>query len=104
MDIVIYTPDKIEKYCIELKFSTNGQYPEQMFSVCKDVKFLEQLMKSGFTGCYFMMFTNDKLFWEGPKKRAFTRYLGKLNLSRVGYESQQGKRIKYYILLEKDTK
>ena len=63
MDIVIYTPDKTEKYCIELKFPTNGQYPEQMFSACKDINFLEQLVKYGFTSCYFIMFANDHLFY-----------------------------------------
>ncbi len=63
MDIVIFTPDKKEKQCIELKFPTQGQYPEQMFSICKDVRFLEQLMNSGFNECYFMMFANDPLFY-----------------------------------------
>lgn len=63
MDVVVFTPDKIEKHCIELKFPTQGQYPEQMFSACKDVKFLEPLVKSGFNKCYFMMFANDPLFY-----------------------------------------
>jgi hypothetical protein len=64
MDIVIFTSDKKEKHSIELKFPTQGQYPEQMFKVCKDVKFLEQLIKSGFDECYFIMFANDPLFYK----------------------------------------
>jgi len=64
MDIVIFATDRIEKQCIELKFPTQGQYPEQMFSACKDIKFLEQLIKSDFENCYFMMFADDHLFYE----------------------------------------
>lgn len=64
MDIVIFDYDKNEKHCIELKFPTQGQYPEQMFSACKDIKFLEQLVKSGFNECYFMMFADDPLFYK----------------------------------------
>jgi len=63
MDIVVFTPDKKEKHCIELKFPTQRQHPEQMFSACKDVKFLEQLIKSGFSDSYFMMFADDHLFY-----------------------------------------
>lgn len=64
MDIVIYTPDRAENYCIELKFPTQGQYPEQMFKACRDIKFLEQLKDSGFKKCYFMMFADDYLFYS----------------------------------------
>jgi len=67
MDIVIFTSDKKEKHCVELKFPTQGQYPEQMFKVCKDVKFLEQLIKSGFNECYFIMFANDPLFYRSKE-------------------------------------
>jgi hypothetical protein len=63
MDMVIFGSDKKEKHCIELKFPTNGQYPEQMFSACKDVKFLEQLVSAGFNESYFVMFANDPLFY-----------------------------------------
>jgi len=63
MDIVLFTLDKKEKHCIELKFPTNGQYPEQMFSACKDVRFLEELVNVGFDTCYFMMFAEDRIFY-----------------------------------------
>lgn len=43
MDIVIY--NESEKYAIELKYPQNGQYPEQMFSCVKDIKFMEELRK-----------------------------------------------------------
>lgn len=63
MDIAVFTPDKQEKHCFELKFPTRGQYPEQMFSACKDIRFLEQLVKSGFNESYFIMFADDPLFY-----------------------------------------
>ena len=64
MDIVIFSKDMKEKYCIELKFPTNGQTPEQMFQTCKDIKFLEQLKESGFTSCYSIFFTDSRLFYD----------------------------------------
>jgi hypothetical protein len=67
MDIFVFTPDEKEKHCVELKFPTYGEYPEQMFGACKDIKFLEQLIKSGFSNCYFMMFANDSLFYTSKK-------------------------------------
>ena len=42
IDIVVFN-DK-EKYAIELKYPQNGQYPEQMFSFVKDIKFMEMLV------------------------------------------------------------
>lgn len=63
MDIVVFTSDKKVRQCVEVKFPTQGQYPEQMFSACKDVRFLEQLVESGFTHSYLVMFANDPLFY-----------------------------------------
>lgn len=45
---MIFNHDKTEKYAIEIKFPTNGQYPEQMFIFCKDIKFLEELKNNDF--------------------------------------------------------
>jgi hypothetical protein len=45
IDIAIFSPDKSILDCaIELKFPRNGQYPEQMFSFCRDILFAEQLL------------------------------------------------------------
>ena len=41
IDVVVY--NDTEKYAIELKYPLNGQYPEQMFSFVKDIKFMEEL-------------------------------------------------------------
>jgi hypothetical protein len=65
MDIVVFDSLKKEKQCIELKYPTQGHYPEQMFKACQDVKFLEQLVDSGFQKSYFLMIAKDTPFFEG---------------------------------------
>lgn len=67
MDIVIFNDDKTEKYCIELKFPTNGQVPEQMYSMCKDIRFLEQLRENGFTGSYSVNLVIDSAYYTPNK-------------------------------------
>jgi hypothetical protein len=54
------------QYAIELKFPRNGQYPEQMFSFCKDVAFAEELKHAGFARAGLIIFAEDPLFWRGP--------------------------------------
>ena len=100
MDIVIYTLEKTEKYCIELKFPTNGQHPEQMFSACKDIKFLEQLVKSGSTRGYFIMFTNDPLFYIDKGDKGIYKTFRKDKLIRGELRKPTGKKMKHYILKE----
>lgn len=65
IDLVIFDDKKISKTAIEIKFPTNGQYPEQMFSFCKDLKFLEQLKGYGFSNNLFVCFADDSNFWMG---------------------------------------
>src|SRR6266566_577637 len=65
IDIAVFSPDQAHKAAIELKFPRNGQYPEQMFSACKDVAFLEQLVERGFDSGLFVMAADDRLFYEG---------------------------------------
>lgn len=50
---------------IELKYPRNGQVPESMFSFCKDIAFLEQLVSSGFQSAYFFAMADDPLFYSG---------------------------------------
>ena len=64
MDIVVFDPKMKEKHCIELKYPLNGQVPVQMFRACEDVRFLEQLVLSGFDKCYFVMFAEDNPFYS----------------------------------------
>lgn len=65
IDIAVFSQDHVYKAAIELKFPRNGQYPEQMFSACKDVAFLEQLVDRGFDLGLFVMAADDRLFYEG---------------------------------------
>jgi len=64
MDIVVFDPEMKEKHCIELKYPINGQVPIQMFRACEDIKFLEQLVQSGFDRSYFVMFAEDNPFYS----------------------------------------
>ena len=48
-----------------MKYPRNGQVPESMFSFCKDIKFLEQLVNSGFKSAYFIAIADDPLFYSG---------------------------------------
>lgn len=50
---------------IEVKYPRNGQVPETMFSFCKDIAFLEQLVISGFQSAYFLAVADHKLFYSG---------------------------------------
>ena len=34
---------------VELKFPRNGRYPETMFDFCRDIQFIEQLKRAGFS-------------------------------------------------------
>lgn len=45
-----------------------------MFSSCKDIKFLEQLIDSDFTRCFFLMFADDPLFYTGKMESEIYEY------------------------------
>ncbi len=63
-DIVVFSTDQREKSAIELKFPRNGQYPEQMFKACQDIRFLEQLCDAGFKQGLFIMVADDDGFYR----------------------------------------
>lgn len=50
---------------VELKYPRNGQVPESMFSFCKDISFLEQLVTAGFRSAYFVAVADDPAFYSG---------------------------------------
>lgn len=68
IDISVFTSDLSVKHAVELKYPRTGQYPEQMFSACKDICFLEQLCKRGFGRCFFIMVADDPTFYEERTK------------------------------------
>jgi hypothetical protein len=61
---------------IELKFLRNGQYPEQMFSFCKDVVFTEQLVRAVFSEGLVVIFAEDRLFYEGDTTGIYRYFRG----------------------------
>lgn len=66
IDISVYSRDKRDlRYAIELKYPRNGQHPEQMFSFCKDIAFVEQLHAAGFRETALVIFADDPLFYKG---------------------------------------
>jgi hypothetical protein len=77
IDISVFTPDRRElAYAIELKYPRNGQYPEQMFSFCKDVAFAEELNASGFRNTGLIIFADDQLFYQGSKEGIYRFFRG----------------------------
>jgi hypothetical protein len=66
IDIAV-TSTKSGEYlsAIELKYPRNGQVPESMFSFCKDIAFLEQLVSSGFQSAYFLALADHPHFYSG---------------------------------------
>ena len=77
IDIVGFSPDRSElRFAVELKFPRRGQYPEQMFSFCKDIVFLEQLKRAGFEQCLFLAVVDDKLFYEGSQSGIYSFFRG----------------------------
>jgi hypothetical protein len=77
IDISVFSAEKKNlKLAIELKFPRNGQYPEQMFSFCKDIVFLEQLRAAGFHRCIFIAVADDRLFYEGSTNGIYSYFRG----------------------------
>jgi len=76
IDISIFSEDKSYKEAVELKFPRNGQHPEQMFSFCKDIVFLEQLLASGFDKASLLIFADDQLFYSGQTNGIYAFFRG----------------------------
>lgn len=72
IDIVIYNEQ--ERHAIELKYPLNGQYPEQMYSFIKDIKFMEELKDAGFDSTYCLTLVQDKNFYSGQKQDGIYSY------------------------------
>jgi hypothetical protein len=77
IDISGFSPvDKTLAFAIELKYPRNGQYPEQMFSFCKDIAFAEELVAAGFPRSAFVVFADDHLFYRGPTAGIYGYFRG----------------------------
>ncbi len=98
MDIVVFNPDLKEKHCIEIKYPINGQYPEQMFSICKDIKFLEELIDSGFSDSYCLVVVNNPIFYSNKGEEGIYRLFRKEKLLRGTIQKPTGKKDIFYLL------
>lgn len=67
IDIYITTEDNL-RYVLELKLpKDNGGIPKAMYNAIEDVKFLEQLRKENIDGCYSILASSCKAFWNSPR-------------------------------------
>lgn len=70
IDLSIMKGD-IPECAIELKYPRNGQYPEEMFAFCEDIRFLEELKEAGFRETYAVCLVDDPAFCnrDGGQRR-----------------------------------
>jgi hypothetical protein len=88
IDISVFsrTPDGEVKdllYAIELKFPRNEQYPEQMFSFCKDIQFAEELVAHGFQSAAVLTLTEDPNFYRGLSKGIYEYFRSEKPLTGI---------------------
>jgi hypothetical protein len=74
IDIAIFKENEKPYMAIELKFPRQGQHPEQMFSACTDILFLEQLVEAKFSNGLFIMVVDDDLFIRGRDTTGIYQY------------------------------
>lgn len=65
IDISVFQAGNNLKAAFELKYPTNGQYPMQMHSFCRDIQFLEELKLAGFQRAFLLILADDHLFYSG---------------------------------------
>lgn len=65
---------------VELKYPRNGQIPEQMFSFCKDIMFVEQLVCAKFKTGAFVVITDDPLFYSGKTEGIYSLFRSGKNI------------------------
>ena len=84
IDIVIEDKTTKERVAIELKMPLKGAYPKQMSDAIVDIAFLEKLKKTSYySKCFFIMMTNDSIFWDGRKKMEYTNTFGSKKIKNI---------------------
>jgi len=77
IDIVVFSHDGKEKYAVEIKCPLNGQYPEQMYSFVRDLKFMEELKHLGFSRTCSLVLVSDRPFYQGDNITSIYKYFRK---------------------------
>ena len=83
IDLAVFKEPAAPLAAIELKFPRNGQYPEQMFSFCKDIAFLEELRLGGFRACAFLAIADDPAFYRGNNTGIYGFFRGGCALNGI---------------------
>jgi hypothetical protein len=84
IDIAVFLPDKTElKLAIELKFPRQGQVPEQMYSFCKDIAFIEELKHAGFKEAGLLILVDNHLFYEGAQEGIYAHFRGRKPITGI---------------------
>jgi hypothetical protein len=82
IDLVIRSANGDEIFVVELKCPRQGQYPEQMFKICQDLQFLEELVEHGCDGGVFAAHVIDPLYYSsGSKAGIYAHFRGDLPLT-----------------------
>lgn len=76
IDIIVLSPKQERLAAIELKFPRNEQHPEEMYSFCKDIRFMEDVSKkfgptNGFKKTFCLTLVDDDRFYsaEGDRRK-----------------------------------
>ena len=64
------------RLAVELKYPRAGQFPEQMFSFCRDIAFLEELKEAGFSNCLFLVVVEQRPFYSGRADGIYKYFRG----------------------------
>ena len=81
IDIAVTSDSGEGLSAIELKYPRNGQVPESMYSFCKDIAFLEQLVAAGFQSAYFLAIADSKLFYSGANEGIYGLFRGGVSIT-----------------------
>ncbi|MYD93796.1 MAG: hypothetical protein F4Y02_08905 [Chloroflexi bacterium] len=77
IDITCFDTSRIQlRLAVELKYPRAGQFPEQMFSFCKDIAFLEELKMAGFSSCLFLAVVEQRPFHSGRADGIYRYFRG----------------------------
>ena len=77
IDVTCFDTSRPElRLAVELKYPRAGQFPEQMFSFCKDIAFLEELKVAGFSSCLFLAVVEQRPFYAGNSYGIYRYFRG----------------------------
>ena len=77
IDVTCFDESPTElRLAVELKYPRAGQFPEQMFSFCKDIAFLEEIKAAGFSRCLFLAVVEQRPFYSGNSYGIYSYFRG----------------------------